>query len=391
MQFARRSRVHLDILKTMKLAAVLDILRSLAPESLAEAWDRVGLHAGDPAQDVRRGLLCIDLTEDVMSEAVRARVQLIIAYHPPIFEPLRALTTATPRERVLRRAVERGIAIYSPHTALDAAAGGVGEWLADAVGPFPAAGERRAIKVSQPETAARLILVTFVPPRHADRLRAALSAAGAGKIGEYTQCSFGVMGEGTFKPGSGARPVIGKQGRFERVRELRMEMTCPANRVAEVVAALRREHPYETPAFDLYKLQAAPDAAGEGVGQGRVVMLARPMTPAELIRRVKRHLGVAQVEAALPPRLRRVKTIGFVPGAGGSLLKETGEIDAFVTGEMRHHDVLDAKERGIAVILAGHTQTERPYLTVYRKRIVAAGRAIAWSISQADGPPGCRV
>ncbi|MCC7192846.1 MAG: Nif3-like dinuclear metal center hexameric protein [Phycisphaeraceae bacterium] len=374
----------------MKLRDVLDCLRQLAPESLAEEWDRVGLHVGDPEQRVQRGMLCIDLTEDVMREAMHRRVDMIVAYHPPIFDPLRTLTTHSPRERIIRHAIAKRIAIYSPHTALDAAAEGLGDWLAEAAGPFPQSGDCRPIKSIELPTSkdSRFILVTFVPPEHADRLRNALSNAGAGEIGKYTECSFSVMGEGTFLPGEDTAPTIGLRGRFERVRELRLEMVCPSHRMHQIVRVLRQAHPYEAPVFDLYRPINIPAADSKSVGQGRLVNLARPMATSELIRRVKRHLGVSKIEVARPQKLRFVRTIGFVPGAGGSLLKEAGQIDAFVTGEMRHHEVLAAKSRGQMVLLAGHTQTERPYLPAYRRRLEnILGKDVAWMVSRADVIP----
>lgn len=378
----------------MKLCDVLDRLRQLAPESLAEKWDRVGLHVGDPEQRVQRGMLCIDLTEEVLREAIRRRADLIVAYHPPIFDPLQSLTTHSPRERMIRLAVMNRIAIYSPHTALDAADEGLGDWLAKAVGPFPQSGDCRAIKSAEFHTRgdSRYILVTYVPPEHADRLRRALSKAGAGEIGKFTECSFSVMGEGTFLPGKDAAPTIGQRGRFERVRELRLEMVCPAPRLHQIVSMLRQTHPYETPEFDLYHPVTIPAPDSKGVGQGRLVILTRPMASSELVRRVKRHLGVSKVEVTLPQRLRYVRTIGFVPGAGGSLLKDAGQIDAFVTGEMRHHEVLAAKCRGQMVLLAGHTQTERPYLPTYRRRLEnIIGKEITWMISRMDAIPSKSV
>ena len=374
----------------MKLRDTLDCLRQLAPESLAEEWDRVGLHVGDPDQRVQRGMLCIDLTEEVMKEAIHRRVDLIVAYHPPIFDPLRSLTTHSPRERVIRYAVTNRIAVYSPHTALDAAAEGLGHWLAKSLGPFPRSGDCRAIKSTGLQTIddTRFTLVTYVPPEYADQLRFALSKAGAGEIGKYTECSFSVMGEGTFLPGENATPTTGLRGRFERVRELRLEMRGPAHRMHQIVSVLRQTHPYEAPVFDLYHPIAIPASDSESVGQGRLVKLAHPMAARELIRRVKRHLGVSKVDVAQPQGLRHVRTIGFVPGAGGALLSDAGQVDAFVTGEMRHHEVLAAKSRGQMILLAGHTQTERPYLPVYRRRLEnVVGKKVAWLISRTDTMP----
>lgn len=351
----------------------------MAPERLAEEWDRVGLQVGDPGWPVRRAVLCIDLTQRVLDEAIAARAGLVVAYHPLVFDPLRAVTALDPKQRVVLRAIENRVAVYSPHTALDAAEGGVNDWLCDGLGE----GERGPIRTAG--GGGQYKLVTFVPRGDADRLRSALARAGAGVIGDYSQCSFGVVGEGTFWGNGSASPAVGRRGRLERVEELRVEMVCPAGRLSGVVAALREVHPYEEPAFDVYRLEAV---SGGCQGQGRVVTLEKPITADKLVRLVKKRLGVKRVEVSLPAGVRAIKRVGVCAGSGGSLLKDAGEVDAFVTGEMRHHDVLAASDAGVAVVLAGHTQTERPYLKAYRQRIVAAGgRGVRWLVSKADNPP----
>jgi dinuclear metal center YbgI/SA1388 family protein len=380
----------------MKLEAVLDGLRELAPETLAEPWDRVGLQVGDPSWPVRRAMLCIDLTRPVLDEAIAAKAGLIVAYHPPIFSPLEALTSQDPKQAIILHAARHAVAVYSPHTALDAAPGGVNDWLCDGLG----SGARRAIRHAtdgSEASGATYKLVTFVPHEKADALRTALSRAGAGVIEGYTQCSFGLSGQGTFRGGVTTNPTVGKRGRLERVAELRLEMVCPGDRLGPVVGALRQAHPYEEPAFDLYRLEPPPQTPeartppsdGQAVaGQGRVVTLDKQVSPAVLIKRVKDRLGVRVLDVAVPDGLKTISQIGVCAGAGGSLLKEARPIDAFITGEMRHHDVLAARAAGIIVLLAGHTQTERPYLRTYRRRIKATGTGtIQWLISKTDRPP----
>ena len=365
----------------MKLSKILTVLEAIAPPALAEDWDQVGLHVGDVGQSVTRGLLCIDLTEAVLDEAVRQGAELIVAYHPPIFKPLPRLTTGDVKQRIIWRAVREGIAIYSPHTALDAAAGGVNDWLAGGLGE----GEVRTIRAGAAVGGRRYKLVTFVPGDALDAVRSAMHLAGAGRIGGYESCSFSGEGEGTFLGGAGTSPVIGKSGRFERVAERRLEMVVDGRDLSAVTAALREAHPYEEPAFDVYPLEDVPDGR---MGQGRVVTLARPVGMSLLVERVKAMLGVKHLEVGVPKGMKRVQRIGLCAGAGGSLLNEAGPIDAFLTGEMRHHDQLAAVGRGVAVLLAGHTQTERPYLPVLRKRLTAGiGKGVQWRVSKADRPP----
>ena len=370
----------------MQISDLTQRMEAIAPLQLAEAWDKVGLQVGDAAAAVRRGLVCIDLTEAVVAEAVRERCGLIVAYHPPLFEPVQTLTEATWKERALRELVRRNIGVYSPHTALDAARGGVNDWLCDGLGE----GDRRPIKPGSPTAPPKLKIVTFVPASHVNAVRVALSDAGAGVIGDYTQCSFNVAGEGTFVGGASTNPVVGRRGQLERAPEIRVEMVCPQSAVAAVVAALRAAHPYEEPAFDLVPLAAEPVTGDQLVGAGRVLTLRKPVPLATLVARVKRRLGLRRVEVATPVgRARAVRSVGLCVGAGGSLLDAAGAVDVFITGEMRHHDVLAAAQRGVAVVLCGHTQTERPYLPEYRRRLAAAtGKAVTWRVSRADRVPG---
>ncbi len=366
----------------MRLARLLDHLRTIAPESGAESWDRVGLQAGDPDHPVRYATLCIDLTEPVLREAISHRSDLIVAYHPPVFEPLERLVADDWKQHIILQATRRNIAIYTPHTALDAAPGGVNDWLAE---PFK--GKTRVIRPAGHDEAGSVKLVSFIPPQHADALRAALAESGAGRIGDYFECSFSTVGQGTFRGAASTKPTIGTPGRLEHVEECRVEMVCPGSRIADVVGALRRVHPYEEPAIDIVPLRSVPGSEPTSGGQGRVVDLDRPASLSTIVVRIKKRLRVREVRVAAPRRVRTVRRIGLCPGAGGSLLAEAGSIDAFLTGEMRHHDVLDAAQRGIAVILPGHTETERPYLPVYRRRLVkACGPGVTWRISRTDRP-----
>ncbi len=396
----------------MKVSHLVHALRQLAPEHLAETWDKVGLQVGDASWPLRkpkgkaggkpRVLLCIDLTEPVMREAVEAGVSMIVAYHPPIFDPLPRLVATDWRQRTIMDAIEHRIAIYSPHTALDSAAGGINDWLCETVLPGVVAavtsaekgatakgGTIRAIRPSNPAKKERPYkLVTFVPPDQLDALRTALFAAGAGSIGAYDECSFSLEGEGTFRGDPTTNPTIGQRGKRERVIERRFETIVPAAKLSAVVAALMSAHPYEEPAFDLIRLDLPPSSGGEGVGQGRVVTLDKSITLKQLTARLKKHLGVKTLEVAAPAHSRPLQNIGFCAGAGGSLLSEVGHIDAFITGEMRHHAILAAAAQGQAILLAGHTQTERPYLKVYARRIAAlVGASVEMMVSTTDRAP----
>ena len=193
----------------MQLSELLTVLESIAPMRLAEPWDNVGLLVGDPKQPVHRLMLTIDYTAAVAAEAEAQNCDAVVSYHPPIFEPLKRIVAPS----LIHDAIRRGLAIYSPHTALDVAEGGTNDMLADAIG----LAERQPLRITPPKSAA-CKLVVFVPPEAADKLAAALFAAGAGRIGNYSSCSFRCPGTGTFFGEADANPAVGEAGRLERVR-----------------------------------------------------------------------------------------------------------------------------------------------------------------------------
>jgi dinuclear metal center YbgI/SA1388 family protein len=349
---------------------LIDAMERIAPLHAAEAWDRVGLQLGVSSRPVGGPvLLTIDLTEAVLNEAIKVHAGAIVAYHPVIWEPLKTLTDATHPERIVRGAAEAGIAIYVPHTALDAAPGGVTDWLCE--GLSAGIGEAREGVIhgdcrglspaTGGHTEREVKVVTFVPVDKVDTLRNALGTAGAGGNGKYKLCSFTVEGEGTFLPLTGAEPAVGEVGRLERVRERRLEMVCSKRALPLVIETLKQFHPYEEPAFDIIELVPEPVRRA---GSGRRVVLDQPATIGELGDRLKSHLGRARIRYALSGDDRPFRTIGVVPGSGSSLkdLALLEGCEVFVTGEMTHHEILACRQAGMSILLAGHSNTERGYL-----------------------------
>lgn len=371
------------MLMGMKTHTIVEALQNLAPLSLAEPWDKVGLHVGSEDWPAGKVLLCIDLTPEVVAEARQKKAQMIVAYHPPIFKPLDCLTDQSWKGRMLLDLVHSRIAVHSPHTALDAAKDGMNDWLAQGLGE----GEIHPIEPTQPD--AQYKLVTFVPEESADQVRQALSDAGAGNIGDYTECSFSLQGQGSFKGGGSTNPVIGKRGQLEYVKETRLEMLVPAASLANVIATHQKVHPYEEPAYDVYRLETTGGQSSVSTGAGRILSLNKPISMKQLIERVKNRLGVKTLKVATPRSGQKIHRIGICVGAGASLLEKAGNVDAFVTGEMRHHEVLEAVQSGQSIILAGHTNTERPYLPTLARRLKAeikrlTGEAVPVIVSQSD-------
>lgn len=364
------------------MASVMDVMKALdafAPFAAAEEWDNVGLLMGRESSRATKALLTIDLLPDVADEAIAVGADLVVAYHPPIFRPLKRFT-----DRTLLALAERGIAVISPHTALDGAKGGINDWIAEGFG----AGDVRALVPSEtlpPSEAAKI--VTFCPADAVDRLRDALSAVGAGRIGHYERCSFELRGTGTFMGGAQSAPRVGEKGRVERVDEVRLEMVCPTQALGLAVASIREFHPYEEPPIEIHALAPRPDRFR---GAGRRLTLDATLSLDEVVVRAKARFGVARVQVAAPAGAPEAhETIGICAGSGASLLDEAiaQGCTIFVTGELKHHETLAAISRGTAVVLAGHTNTERGYLPILASRLSADVPGLLCVVSSKDRDP----
>jgi dinuclear metal center YbgI/SA1388 family protein len=332
------------------VATVVDYLDQFAPRDLAAEWDNVGLLLGERSAAVERIMTCLTVTPESAAEAIEARANLIITHHPILFRGVKRLTDATPEGRMLLGLARAGVAVYSPHTAFDNTRGGINEVLARRLGLVEVTPLRRAAEGGS------MKVVVFVPEKDLNRVADDIFAAGAGHIGEYRECSFRLAGVGTFFGSDAANPTIGQKGRREEVNEWRLEAVCPANRVAEVVAAIRRAHSYEEPAFDIYPLHAPPS----GRGEGRLGSLERDQMLGELAAAVKTALRSGPVQT-VGDLQRPVRRVAIVCGAGGEFLTDAvrARVDVLLTGEMRFHDYLNASAHGLALVLPGHYATER--------------------------------
>ncbi len=366
---------------------LIDAVESIAPRRLAEPWDNTGLLVGDPASPIDGPvLLCIDLTDAVLAEALEAGAGAILAYHPPIFSGIKSVTPATREGRTVLACAANGIALYAPHTALDAAPSGLAEWLVRLAGDGGIAEPITPHTASDPNAAHKL--VTFIPtdpPSLVGTIRDALARAGAGTIGAYTHCAFTTPGTGSFHGGDATNPSVGEKGRLETVSELRLETVVPSGKLPAIIRALHGAHPYDEPAFDLIPLADKPDPA---TGGGRLMTLDVPAKPSDIAQQVKAALGVNAIKLASNAD-DPVTRVAACPGAGGSMIDDAiaQGAELFLTGEMRHHDALAALEKGCAVLLAGHTNTERPYLPTLAKRLVELVPGASFTVSTTDRAP----
>jgi dinuclear metal center YbgI/SA1388 family protein len=334
----------------LTVAAVVDFLERFAPPHLAADWDNVGLLLGDRGSAVERVVTCLTVTPNVAAEAVEAKAQLIVTHHPVLFRGVKRLTTANPEGRMLLSLIQAGVSVYSPHTAFDNTADGINDALARRLGLT------EVVPLKRRDAPGQCKIVAFVPEADLARVSDAMFAAGAGHIGPYSQCSFRLAGTGTFFGSEAANPTVGQKGRREEVSEWRLEVVCPAPAVQNVVAALRKAHSYEEPAYDIYPLQPPRSALGDG----RIGRLPRTTTLDKLARAVKTSLGAGRVQV-VGEADRGVERVAIVCGAGGEMLSDVlrARADVFLTGEMRFHDYLTAQAQGLALCLPGHYATER--------------------------------
>jgi len=358
------------------VAVICAGLDRFAPPDLAAEWDNVGLLLGDPDCEVQRVLTCLTVTPEVVAEAVEEGAHLIVSHHPILFRGTKRLSTQTPEGRLLWPLARAGVAVYSPHTAFDNCAGGINDIIARRLGLVDVkplrSGSLQAFKI-----------VVFVPEPDLQKVSDAMFQAGAGNIGEYSQCSFRLAGSGTFFGSDAANPTIGQKGRREEVSEWRLEVVCPELRLGAVLQAMRRAHSYETPAYDVYPLHKQPG----GAPQGRMGDFKEPLDPQRLAYLAKEQLNAGAVQLVGPAR--EVKRLAIACGAAGDFLDDAQRAgaDAFLTGEMRFHDYLKAKELGIVLILPGHYATERPGIEELAARLVGEWPGVRIWASRRESDP----
>lgn len=336
-----------------KIHEVTALLEQLAPLRYQESYDNAGLQTGDANAEVTGVLVTLDCTEAVLEEAIENGCNLVVAHHPVIFKGLKQLTGRSYVERTIIKAIQNNIAIYASHTNLDNVLNGVNTKIADKLGL-----QQQRIMVNKPNTLMQL--VTFVPEEHTEEVLAALHAAGAGNIGEYSECSFSVTGTGRFTPSEQANPTIGGANMPEQVQEDRLELLFPAVLQGKIMAALKQAHPYEEVAHYLYNLENQ----NQEIGIGMIGELEREMTEQEFLAYLKEKMGLQGLRYTSigSKKVRRVAVCG---GAGSFLIKDALRqgADALVTGDVKYHEFFDA-EGNLMIADIGHYESE-----VYTKEI----------------------
>ncbi|NMA68131.1 MAG: Nif3-like dinuclear metal center hexameric protein [Desulfitobacterium sp.] len=351
---------------SISIGLIAQTIEKIAPKSWAEEWDNVGLLVGDYGTKVERILLTLDLTPQVIEEAREKNAKLIVAHHPILFRPLKNLRSDNQSANLPIQLLKEDIAYYAAHTNLDQSHLSAARSIGEALG-------LEKMEIFDDKGGAKLVkLVTFVPQDSTEKVREALAKVGVGEgitdgpnSAEYSECFYEGEGTGMFRPLAGANPTIGEIGELTKVAETRLESILPEAIMGKAIRALKKAHPYEEPAYDLYPLYNQGPSRGYGV----VGYLPEPLSLENCAQKLSTCLEeLAPSTLNTKPNLRlagsgkEIKKIAIVNGSGGSYVKKAlfQGVDLLITGDVDHHEALDALESGLNIIDMGHFWGEVP-------------------------------
>ncbi|MGB5700347.1 Nif3-like dinuclear metal center hexameric protein [Muriicola sp.] len=327
---------------------VADLLEELAPLANAEGFDNVGLLVGSPEAKVTGILVTLDTLENVVDEAIAKNYNLIISFHPIIFKGLTKITGKTYVERVVAKAIQHGINIYSMHTALDNVTEGVNGKICEVLGILEP-------QILIPKTETLLKLTSYIPKNAIEQVKGALFAAGGGSIGNYSHCSFTLEGIGSFRPESGAQPAIGKLEETHFEEEVQLHMTFPKRLRSTMLKALFGSHPYEEVAYELTSLVNEH----QHLGMGMIGNLATPKEEEAFLQHLKKsmHLSCIRHSDLLKKPIKKVAVLGGSGAFAIAAAKAQGA-DIFVTADIKYHQFFEAENKMIIADI-GHYESEQ--------------------------------
>ena len=324
---------------------VKEVLDNLAPKKLAEDWDNVGLLVGSLDREVKKVLITLDVTDKVVDEAIEKNVDFIISHHPLIFKPLKNITTNNAQGKLITKLIKNDISVFTLHTNLDNAKCGVNSWLA----------EKLKLVNSENLTTEYVEnyykLVVYVPKTHIALVTRALGDSGAGSIGEYSHCTFKTEGVGEFLPLENSNAYIGNKNELTTVEEVKIETLVSDKNKNKVLSAMKKAHPYEEVAYDLYKVEQNY----ESFGLGKIGYLENEKTLEEFAYYVKNIFNMPFVKL-IGKKDEKIKKVAVLGGSGSSFINvaRIKGADVYVTGDVTYHTALDAKEENFNIIDAGH-------------------------------------
>lgn len=331
----------------LKIKDITQYLDQVAPPSYQESYDNAGLLVGSPGAAITGILVSLDATEAVVEEAAQRGCNLLVSHHPIIFKGLKKLTGSNYVERTVMKALELGVRLYASHTNLDNIHTGVNHHIGKRLG-------LENMKVLAPKRGNLKKLVTYIPKEYTETVMKAVHQAGAGNVGNYSHCSFNVLGEGSFLPEEQANPTFGQQGKLEKVREHRVEVLFPGHLEGGVLNALRQAHPYEEVAYYLH----STENLNQEVGSGMVGELPTAMTGPEFLEYLKDKMQLTTLKHTDFPA-QPIKRVALCGGSGSFLTKaaRSAGAQAFVTSDVKYHEFFDA-ESELMIADIGHYESE---------------------------------
>lgn len=358
------------------LRDIMTAIEDFAPRVYQESYDNSGLIYGRPEMPIHGALLTLDCTEAVIDEAITKDCNLIIAHHPIVFKGLKSFTGKNYVERTLLKAIENKIAIYACHTNLDKVKGGVSFEMANRLGLTDT-------RLLQAESGHLNKLVTYIPKASADALREALAAAGAGKIGDYDSCSFSSMGEGRFRANEQAQPFVGKKGEWHTEPEEKVEVIVDNARLGMVIAAMKANHPYEEPAYEIHPVKNEYSEVGLGV----IGNLAEPMDEISFLEQLKVVFQLKTLKHT-PVLGKKVQKIALCGGSGSFLIEtaKSARADVYVTADIKYHEFFDADNQLLLADI-GHFESEQYTYAIFERIIREKFPIFALQISSINTNP----
>lgn len=333
----------------IKVQDILNGLYKLAPANLAFDWDNVGLQLGSRTQEISSVLLCLDVDNDVLNEAIDNDCQLVISHHPFFFKSLKNIDLDSKQGNIIKKFINNNISLLSFHTNLDIAVDGLNDYLAEKLEVYNC----QNLKVLNYEKLYKLIV--YIPESHYERVKMAILDAGAGRFGNYSHTSFSTEGKGSFKPLLGSKPYLGKKGVINTVDEIRFETIIKEDDIETILSVMINEHPYEEIAYDLYQLTNK----GREDGIGRMGRLRKTCALKKYLDFVKRRLGLEQLRF-VGENNRQISTVALCCGSGADMIEYASKAgaDLYISGDIKYHDAQLAERLDMALLDAGHYETE---------------------------------
>ena len=345
---------------SLRIKNIIDYIETIAPTSYAMEWDRVGLQIGSPKKEVHRIMITLEINSDVLKEATDKGADLIVSHHPLIFKPIEKIDFEDPKGAMIQKIIQEDLHVYACHTNMDVAPKGLNQYIAEKIG-------LNNIGILTPaEIKPYCKFIVYVPETHREKIITAIHKGGGGQIGNYSHCTFGTEGIGTFKPEEGATPFLGKRNELEKVNENKIETIIERKDVPKLLKAVKQAHPYEEVAYDLYPLEIPL----KNVGLGRIGGLSATRSLEEFILHLKEVLQLNEVRC-VGDLQHKISKVAILNGSGGDYIQQAKKAgaDCFITGDVKYHEAQDAMDGGMPVVDIGHYESEIIFREFMKKQL----------------------